>query len=311
VQPKVRTAAIVKQFNLHIVTGEEGSHRPILTADLCQPGLVFAGYYAYYPAERLQILRKTEFTFFNNLTYEEQRERANVLCTDETPGILVTRGIEVPEAIIQAADGTNVPLLTTKGHTTSVESQIANFLEAELAPTTAMHGVLVDIYGVGVFIKGASGVGKSETPLELVKRGHRLVADDSVEIRQTGDGILVGPAPKLIQHLLQIRGIGIIDVMTLFGAGAVRSHKKISLVCNLESWDQSKVYDRVGLDQETLQTIDTEIPFLTTPVRPGRNLAVIIEVAALNYRLKNMGINTAEEFAGRVPQAVEDGNGGR
>ncbi|WP_290772997.1 HPr(Ser) kinase/phosphatase [Exiguobacterium sp. UBA6282] len=309
-QPKVRTAEIVKQFNLHIVTGEEGLHRPILTADLCRPGLVLAGYYAYYPAERLQILGKTELTFFNNLTYEEQRERANVLCTDETPGILITRGFEVPEAIIQAADETNVPLLTTKGHTTSVESQITNFLEAELAPTTAMHGVLVDIYGVGVFIKGASGVGKSETALELVKRGHRLVADDSVEIRQTGDGILVGTAPKLIQHLLEIRGLGIIDVMTLFGAGAVRSHKKISLVCNLEIWDQSKVYDRVGLDQETLQIIDTEIPFLTIPVRPGRNLAVIIEVAAMNYRLKNMGINTAEEFAGRLAQAIEDGNGG-
>lgn len=174
---------------------------------------------------------------------------------------------------------------------------------------TAMHGVLVDIYGVGVLIKGQSGVGKSETALELVKRGHRLVADDSVEIRQTGDQLLVGSAPKLIRHLLEIRGIGIIDVMTLFGAGAVRSHKKISLIVNLENWDAGKVYDRVGLDHNTMKIIDSEVPLLTIPVRPGRNLAVIIEVAAMNYRLQNMGINTAEEFAERLANAIQDTEG--
>ncbi|WP_138859069.1 MULTISPECIES: HPr(Ser) kinase/phosphatase [Exiguobacterium] len=305
----VRTAQLVERFKLQVIAGEEGLHRPVATPDLSRPGLVLAGYYTHYAKNRLQVLGKTELTFYASLSEESRRERAKILCTELTPGILITRGFDIPKEIEQEAEAANVPLMRTNAMTTSIESQITNFLEMELAPMTAMHGVLVDIYGVGVLIKGQSGVGKSETALELVKRGHRLVADDSVEIRQTGDQLLVGSAPKLIRHLLEIRGIGIIDVMTLFGAGAVRSHKKISLIINLENWDAGKVYDRVGLDHNTMKIIDSEVPLLTIPVRPGRNLAVIVEVAAMNYRLQNMGINTAEEFAERLANAIHDNEG--
>jgi HPr kinase/phosphorylase len=191
--------------------------------------------------------------------------------------------------------------------TTRFSSRLTNFLESKLAPTTAVHGVLVDVYGIGVLITGKSGVGKSETALELVKRGHRLVADDCVEIRQEDQDTLVGNSPDLIEHLLEIRGLGIINVMTLFGAGAVRSNKRITLVMNLEIWDSKKQYDRLGLDEEKMKIIDTEVTKLTVPVRPGRNLAVIIEVAAMNYRLKRMGVNAAQQFTERLSDVIEDG----
>ena len=189
--------------------------------------------------------------------------------------------------------------------TTRLSSRITNFLESKLAPTTAVHGVLVDIYGVGVLIIGKSGVGKSETALELVKRGHRLVADDCVEIRQEDDDTLIGSAPELIEHLLEIRGLGIINVMTLFGAGAIRNYKRITLVVNLELWDQTKQYDRLGLEEEKMKIIDTDLTKYTIPVRPGRNLAVIIEVAAMNYRLKRMGLNAAQDFSNRLSNTIE------
>jgi HPr kinase/phosphorylase len=192
--------------------------------------------------------------------------------------------------------------------TTRFSSRLTNFLESKLAPTTAVHGVLVDVYGIGVLITGKSGVGKSETALELVKRGHRLVADDCVEIRQEDQDTLVGTSPDLIEHLLEIRGLGIINVMTLFGAGAVRSNKRITLIMNLEIWDAKKQYDRLGLDEEKMRIIDTDVPKLTVPVRPGRNLAVIIEVAAMNFRLKRMGVNAAQQFTDRLSDVIEEGD---
>ncbi|MGE7052950.1 HPr(Ser) kinase/phosphatase, partial [Paenibacillus glucanolyticus] len=176
----------------------------------------------------------------------------------------------------------------------------------KLAPTTTIHGVLCDVYGVGMLITGSSGIGKSETALELVKRGHRLIADDAVEIRQTSDFQLHGTAPELIRHLLEIRGVGIINVMTLFGAGAVRNNKRITLVVRLEAWQQDKQYDRLGLDEETTRIIETDIPLVTIPVRPGRNLAVIIEVAAMNYRLKQMGLNAALQFTNKLTATIAE-----
>jgi HPr kinase/phosphorylase len=199
-------------------------------------------------------------------------------------------------------------VLRSSFKTTRLSSHLTNFLESRLAPTTALHGVLVDIYGIGVLIMGKSGVGKSETALELVKRGHRLVADDCVEIRQEDQDTLVGNAPGLIEHLLEIRGLGIINVMTLFGAGAVRSYKRISLVIQLETWDQQKHYDRLGLEEDKMKIIDTDVTKITLPVRPGRNLAVIIEVAAMNFRLKRMGINAAEQFSARLTDVIEEGD---
>ncbi len=228
------------------------------------------------------------------------------LCTDITPAIILSRDRDVPKELIEASNENGVPVLRSSLKTTRLSSRLTNFLESKLAPTTAIHGVLVDVYGVGVLLIGKSGVGKSETALELVKRGHRLVADDCVEIRQEDQDTLVGSAPELIEHLLEIRGLGIINVMTLFGAGAVRSYKRITIVMNLELWEQGKQYDRLGLEEEKMRIIDTDVPKLTIPVRPGRNLAVIIEVAAMNFRLKRMGHNAAEQFTSKLADVIED-----
>lgn len=304
--PKVKTVDLIEEFQLELISGEEGINRPITVSDLSRPGLEIAGYFDYYPADRVQILGMTELTFFSRLDPDVRASRMERLCSDITPCIIVTRGIDIPQELITAAERVSVPVLRSSMKTTRFSSRLTNFLESKLAPTTAVHGVLVDIYGVGVMITGKSGVGKSETALELVKRGHRLVADDCVEIRQEDDDTLVGTSPELIEHLLEIRGVGIINVMTLFGAGAVRSHKKISLVINLELWDQQKNYDRLGLEEEKVRIIDTNITRMNIPVRPGRNIAVIIEVAAMNYRLKRMGVNTAQQFTEKLNEAIEE-----
>ncbi|WP_079527136.1 HPr(Ser) kinase/phosphatase [Halobacillus hunanensis] len=303
---KVRTEHLLEQFNLEIVAGEDGIHREIHMSDISRPGIEMTGYFKYYPKRRLQLLGKTELSYFNDLTHEQRRDRAEQLCTDVTPGIVITRGMDIPEELSVAAKEGAVPLMRSPYKTTRVISRLTNFLETKFAPFTAIHGVLVDIYGIGVLITGQSGVGKSETALELVKRGHRLVADDSVEIRQEDYDRLIGNSPPLIEHLLEIRGLGIINVMTLFGAGAVRSFKRITLVINLEIWDKNKQYDRLGLEEETMKIMDVEIPKATIPVRPGRNLAVIIEVAAMNFRLKRMGVNAAEEFSERLTKVIDD-----
>ncbi|WP_347862408.1 HPr(Ser) kinase/phosphatase [Salimicrobium sp. PL1-032A] len=304
---KVITQDLLNQYDLELLTGEAGVHREIHTSDISRPGVEMTGYFKYYPKERLQVLGKTEVSYLNELTNEQLKERMAKLCTDVTPGILVTRGLEIPQELVDAAEAGGVPLMKSPHKTTRVISRLTNFLETKFAPFTAIHGVLVDIYGIGVLITGNSGVGKSETALELVKRGHRLVADDSVEIRQEDYDTLIGNSPPLIEHLLEIRGLGIINVMTLFGAGSVRSHKRITLVINLELWEKDKQYDRVGLEEETMSIMDVDVPKATIPVRPGRNLAVIIEVAAMNFRLKRMGINAAEEFSERLTKVIETG----
>ncbi|MEC2306127.1 MULTISPECIES: HPr(Ser) kinase/phosphatase [Heyndrickxia] len=303
---KVRVADIIEHFNLELISGEEGIHRPITTSDISRPGLEMTGFFDYYPADRIQLLGMTEITFSNRLSPEERKSRMDNLCSDITPGIVISRNLEVPDELIEASEEKSVPVMRTPMKTTRFSSRLTNYLEFKLAPATAIHGVLVDVYGVGVLITGKSGVGKSETALELVKRGHRLVADDCVEIVQEEEGSLIGHAPELIEHLLEIRGLGIINVMTLFGAGAVRSHKKITMIANLELWDEHKQYDRLGLDEEKVKILDTEITKMTVPVRPGRNLAIIIEVAAMNYRLKNMGVNAARQFTAKLANVIEE-----
>lgn len=301
---QVTTKQVMEMFELDLISGEEGIGRHIPISDISRPGLEMAGYFTHYPANRVQLLGKTELSFFSMLLPEERLDRMMKLCTDDTPAIIVSHGVPVPEELVIASSSRHVPVMTTPMSTTRFSSLLTNFLESQLAPTTAIHGVLVDIYGVGVLLTGKSGVGKSETALELVKKGHRLVADDCVEIHQEGENTLVGHSPKLIEHLLEIRGVGIIDIMTLFGASAIRTFKRISLVIDLEIWDQDKTYDRLGLEEEKMKIIDTDLTKLTIPVRPGRNLSVIIEVAAMNYRLKRMGINAAEEFSKRLNDVI-------
>lgn len=304
--PVVRTKDLLDNFDLTLVAGKDGIHREITANDISRPGIEMTGYFEYYKKERIQIIGKTEMGYFLNLSKKEQQDRVNKLCTDITPGIIVTNWLEIPDILIKAANEAAVPIMRSPRHTTRVIVRITNFLGAKFAPSTAVHGVLVDIYGVGVLIMGQSGVGKSETALELVKRGHRLVADDSVEIRQEDYDTLIGSSPPLIEHLLEIRGLGILNVMTLFGAGAVKNYKRISYVVQLELWDDQKQYERLGLEEEKMKIMDVEIPKATIPVRPGRNLAVIIEVAAMNFRLKRMGVNAAEQFSEKLTTIIED-----
>ncbi|EKN7364415.1 HPr kinase/phosphorylase [Staphylococcus pseudintermedius] len=294
------TQELVKRFNLNVVAGEAGLNRPIRNTDISRPGLEMAGYFSHYASNRIQLLGTTELSFYNLLPDAERKGRMRKLCRPETPAIIITRGHDAPDELLEAAEELDTPLIYVEEATTRVMGRLTTYLEHELANSTSLHGVLVDVYGVGVLITGDSGIGKSETALELVKRGHRLVADDNVEIKEITKDQLIGKAPKIIEHLLEIRGLGIINVMTLFGAGSILTQKRIRLNINLETWHQDKLYDRVGLNHETLKILDTEITKKTIPVRPGRNVAVIIEVAAMNYRLNIMGINTAEEFNERL-----------
>lgn len=300
----VSTRDVMEKFKLELIGGEEGIGRTITTSDISRPGLEMAGYFTHYPANRVQLLGKTELSFFEMLPANVKLERMRLLCSQDTPAIIISRDLEVPDELIQASNEKHVPVFKTHMTTTKFSSRLTNYLDSCLAPTTAAHGVLVDVYGIGVLIIGKSGVGKSETALELVKKGHRLVADDCVEIRQESENFLIGSPPPLLEHLLEIRGIGIINIMTLFGASAVRPYKRITLIIELEIWDPKKVYDRLGLEEEKMKIIDTEVIKQTIPVRPGRNVSVIIEVAAMNYRLKKLGVNAAEEFSRRLDEVI-------
>lgn len=302
----VRTQDLLNNFNLTLVAGDDGIHREISSNDISRPGFEMTGFFEYYHKERIQIIGKTEMNYFLNLTEDEQRDRAERLCTDVTPALVITNWMDIPQIMLQAANNAGVPILKSPRTTNRVVVRITNYLGAKFAPTTAAHGVLIDIYGVGVLIMGQSGVGKSETALELVKRGHRLVADDSVEIRQEDYDTLIGSSPPLIEHLLEIRGLGILNIMTLFGAGAVLDSKRISYIVQLELWDDKKQYERLGIDEETIKIMDVHVPKAIIPVRPGRNLAVIIEVAAMNYRLKKMGVNAAAEFSNQLSTMINE-----
>ncbi|QQK81553.1 HPr kinase/phosphorylase [Salicibibacter cibi] len=303
---KVTAKDLIDRFSLELLSGEEGIYRLITTSDISRPGLEMAGFFTYYPRRRLQLLGRSELTFLEQLDGDVKLERLDKLCTANTPGVIISRGLEASAELLSISEKSGVPIMRANDTTTRISSQLTEFLEAQLAETTAVHGVLVDIYGIGVLLTGASGVGKSETALDLVRRGHRLVADDSVEISQQHGDTLMGRPPELIKHLLEIRGLGIIDVMTLFGAGAVRPFKRITLNVHLELWDEDKAYDRLGIDEDTMRIIETDIPKYTIPVRPGRNLAVIVEVAAMNFRLKRMGINAAQEFSDKLMGVIED-----
>jgi HPr kinase/phosphorylase len=297
---------IVQQFQLKVLCGEKGVGREIKTSDINRPGLEMAGYFTYHVNNRIQLFGNTEIGFIQGLTSEERVDRLRLLCHGDVPCICVSSKLEPPPELLQICEERAIPVLQSPLTTTKLSSKLATYLEGRLAPRTTMHGVLVDVYGIGILLVGSSGIGKSETALELVKRGHRLVADDAVEIRQTQENNLIGNAPELIQHLLEIRGVGIINVMTLFGAGAVRNFKKIALVIRLELWDPQKQYERLGLDEEKLKIMDTDIPQITIPVRPGRNVAVICEVAAMNFRLRRMGYNAAVHFSKRLTDTIEE-----
>ncbi len=301
----VKIEELQAQFDLELVGVELPLSRTIHTNDLYRPGLELAGFFTYHPVERLQLLGKTELSFIDSLPSDVREDRFKRLCHPDMPAICITRDLNVPSDLIQAANEVMVPVLRTSMATTKFASLVTDYLENRLAPRSTVHGVLVDIYGIGILITGESGIGKSEAALELVKRGHMLVADDAVQLTQLSDGKLSGTAPSLIKHLLEIRGLGIINVMTLFGAGAVRPKKDIDFVIRLEVWRENYPYDRLGLTEETIKIMDTELMKLTIPVRPGRNLAVLIEVAAMNYRSKQLGYHAAEQLVARLEDSIE------
>lgn len=304
--PRLTVKQVVQRFEMEVVLGQNWLNRPIKVPDIHRPGLELAGHFDYYLSDRVQVFGRTETSFIRSLHPEVLRLRAEFIFQEDTPCICFTRDLPIPPVILEVGEAAKVPVLRTSMTSVQFISKLTDYMEEMLAPTTTIHGVLLDVYGVGVLLIGPSGIGKSETALEMVRRGHRLVADDAVEIRQTQDNRLIGNAPELIQHLLEIRGLGIINVMTLFGAGVVRTYKKISLAIRLEMWDENKQYDRLGLDEETFKIIDTEIPMITIPVRPGRDMATIVEVAAMNYRLKLMGHNAAVQFAERLNHLLEE-----
>lgn len=291
---------IIQELDMEVVYSAGGQDIEIGTSDINRPGLQFAGFFDYFANERIQVLGKVEMTYLDGLTSEDRNARLDAFFRYDIPCVVVSRNMEVPGYIIDAAKKYQRPILRSKKVTTSIIHKLINYLDSQLAPRITRHGVLVDVYGAGVFLMGESGIGKSETALELVKRGHRLVADDAVEIKKVTDNRLIGDSPELIRHFMEIRGIGIIDIKAMYGIGAVINMKAIDIVIYLEFWDNNKEYDRLGLAEEYTEILDVQLPKIVLPVRPGRNLAIIVEVAARNWRLKNMGYHAAQELDNRL-----------
>lgn len=280
----------------------------IATADVNRPGLQLAGYFDYFGPDRIQIVGKVETTYLSGLTPKERYERLDAFFHYGFPCMVVSRDLEIFDEMLEVSRKYGIPVLKTNDVTSRFLSGLISYLNVKLAPRITNHGVLVEVYGEGILILGDSGVGKSETALELVKRGHRLVADDVVEIRKVSDKTLVGTAPDIIRHFIEIRGIGILDVKNLYGVGSVKMTENINLVINLEFWDVNKNYDRLGIDDEHTDILGIKVPSLNIPVRPGRNLAIIVEVAAMNNRQKKMGYNAARALNDRVMNEINRKN---
>lgn len=297
----VSLAMIIKELTLEsIYMPSDPNDILVSSADLNRPGLQLNGFFELFDKNRIQILGLTENSFLNTFSNEEQKSRIDALMEQKPPALIVSRGIEVSEFILLAAKENNVPLLRSNDTTSAFMSSLISYLNIQLAPRITRHGVLVEVYGEGILLLGESGVGKSETAIELIKRGHRLIADDAVEIRRVSSRTLVGSAPENIRHFIELRGIGIINARRIFGMGAVKLTEKLDLIINLEQWDSDKMYDRMGLDNEVTTILGLNIPSSTIPVKPGRNLSIIIEVAAMNNRQKKMGYNAAEELLQRL-----------
>lgn len=277
----------------------------ISTSDINRPGLQLAGYFEYFDVARIQIIGITEVSYLSSFSEEEAEKRVMALFEQKPVAVIIARDLQVGDYFVKAAEKYGVPLLKTKESTSPLSSSLIAYLSLHLAPRITRHGVLVEVYGEGILLLGESGVGKSETAIELVKRGHRLIADDAVEIRKVSSKSLVGTAPDNIRHFIELRGIGIINASRIFGVGAVKLTEKIDLIINLEQWDVNKVYDRMGIDDQTTDVLGLQIPSLTIPVKPGRNLAVIIEVAAMNSRQKKLGYNAAEDLLNRLGMGDE------
>ena len=303
----IQAADFAKKLQLMELSPSTKTEWDIRTADLNRPGMQFCGFYEYFAFERPQVIGKVEMTYLESLEPEARRQMLKKYFSYDLPCVIICRGMTPPDDLLQAAAARDIAVYQTNMVTTKFTFTAINYLNRCLAPRVTRHGVLVDVYGVGVLLTGESGVGKSEAALELVKRGHQLVADDVVDIRRVSDDRLVGESPELVRHFMEIRGIGLIDARHMFGIGAVKPDQVIDLVVHFEPWDENKVYDRLGNETHFTEILGVKIPYFVVPVRPGRNLAAILELAAMNNRERKMGYNAAQVLVERHDRMVDEG----
>ena len=307
----VPLTALVEEFKMEVAYASADYQSIRLTVeDVARPGLQLTGYFEHFEPMRLQILGNVEYSFIQKKTPQERAAIFDKFFSYKPPALVIARNFPVDKQVLEMAQKHSITLLRSSETTASLASSIITFLRAQLAPRITQHGVLVEVYGEGLLLMGDSGVGKSETALELLKRGHRLIADDAVEIRKVSESSLIGTAPELIRNYIELRGIGIINVAKLFGMGAVRTENEINLVVNIVPWNTQEVYDRVGLEDQYQEILGVKVPMNTIPVTAGRNLAVILEVAAMNNRQRKLGYNAAQEFTEQVDRHFEK-NAGR
>jgi HPr kinase/phosphorylase len=303
---EIRTllSALRVELGLEIIAGQEGLDRRVSAASIQKPGLALAGFVEMFKPGRMQVFGRTEIDYLWSLVPKQRRQAVDNLLSCLPPAVVVTRGSDIPEQLIGAADTYNVPLLQTGLRSSIFVDSLHRYLSNRLARVRSVHGVLVDVFGVGVLMIGKSGIGKSECALELVMRGHRLVADDVIEISKRPPSTIIGSGAELIRHHMEIRGLGIINVRDLFGVAAIRELKRIDLVVSLEDWDDEKTYERLGVSKNTHEILSVVLPKVLIPVRPGRSLTAIVEVAARNQLLKSMGHHSAMEFENRVQESL-------
>ena len=294
-----------QELEFSLVAGEKGLDNIVETPEMNRPGLAIAGFYDVFSHDRIQIIGITESSFLEKMNPDERKTRLSKMFQFKIPCFIVTSGRQVPEYFLNLADEHDVPVFTTPIPTSRFSGRLSYYLELEFAPSCTLHGVLLDVYGMGVLIVGISGVGKSETALELVERGHRLVADDVVILRRVSQNLLIGSASDILKHNMEIRGLGIVNVEKLYGVGSVREEKKVSVLVHLEKWDPNKEYERLGMEETRRTIFDVEIPEYRIPVEPGRNLAILIEVAALQQRLRYSGYNPAIEFNRNLMKRIQ------
>ena len=295
---------IVQDQNLTVLAGKEGLDRKIISAEVHRPGLELAGFFEHFGYERVIVLGRTELAYLGEQDAETRKVRLRQLLFFNIPCIIITDDLLVSDELMELCEKKGISLLRTASHAGEFIFQLSSYLHNRFAPRKSVHGVFVEVYGVGILIMGASGIGKSETALELIKRGHRLVADDAVQLMKISDTKILGSPDSMIRHHMEIRGLGIIDIRSLFGIAATSEEKSVDLVINLEKWDDDKEYDRLGIFQKTTKILKVEIPATTIPVREGRNLAVVIETAAMNFYLRRMGIMSAENFTKKLRAKV-------
>ena len=300
----INAKRFIQELHLQVLSPSTREEWDVHAAELNRPGLQFVGFYQHFPQNWPQVVGLTEMTYLESLSDSERRERLEAFFSYNIPCVIICRGIHPPEDMMELAAAHNVALLRTEMVTTRFVAQAMNYLNGCLAPRTTLHGVLVDVYGMGVLITGESGVGKSEAALELVRRGHQLVADDVVDVCRITENRLIGESPETVRHFMEIRGIGIIDIKAMYGISAVLSSKTIDLVIHLEAWKEKKAYDRLGLSEDFTTIMDVRVPQVVLPVRPGRNVAVVIEVAARNHSLKQMGYSAAKELDRRLNEMM-------